>query len=185
MEAARQIACEVAEVLDYTHAEGVVHRDVKPENILVSRGHALVADFGVAQVLGSGAAAPGDELGGAGLAVGTASSMAPEQAHGGEVDGRSDIYSLGCVLFEMLAGAPLGGGPTPQAAIAKRLSGPVPSIRRVRPEVSGALDQAIAKAVELAPADRFATAGEFAAALSVGRWAQSLAESAQGARRCA
>ncbi|MEZ0333853.1 MAG: serine/threonine-protein kinase, partial [Gemmatimonadales bacterium] len=132
LEEALRIAREVGLALDYAHRHGVVHRDIKPENILLSDGQALVADFGVAYALEQGT---GGRLTEAGLALGTPAYMAPEQASGGPVDARTDIYALGCVLYEMLAGEPPFTGPTPQAVIAKRLSGEAPSVRRLRPAV--------------------------------------------------
>src|SRR6185312_9551133 len=110
------LASQVALALDYAHREGVVHRDLKPENILLSDGQALVADFGLAKALSTGGEAKLTETG---MALGTPAYMSPEQARGGEVDGRSDVYALGCVVYEMLAGEPPFYGSTPQAVIAK------------------------------------------------------------------
>ena len=158
-----RIAGEVAAALDYAHGQGVVHRDIKPENILLDDGRAVVADFGVARAI----VAAGDEkLTRTGLAVGTPGYMSPEQATGsGHVDGRSDVYSLGCVTYEMLAGNQPFPGSTPQAIIARHLADPVPPLRTVRRSVPLALEQAVLRALEKVPADRFGTAGEFAAAL--------------------
>jgi serine/threonine-protein kinase len=140
----------------------VFHRDIKPENILLSDTQALVADFGVARAL---EAAGGDRLTETGMAVGTPAYLSPEQAAGGrELDGRADIYSLGCVLYEMLAGEPPFTGPTPQAIIAKRFSEPVPHLRTIR-DVPEAVEQAVTKALARSPADRFTTAAQFASAL--------------------
>jgi eukaryotic-like serine/threonine-protein kinase len=161
--AAIQIARELALALDYAHRHGVVHRDIKPENILLSDGQALIADFGVAKALGEA----GEQLTATGLAIGTPAYMSPEQASGDRrVDARSDIYSLGCVLYEMLAGEPPYTGPSPQAVIAKHFAGLVPSLRVVRPDVSLELEVAICKALVQVPADRFPTAAEFARALA-------------------
>ncbi|MFL5494374.1 MAG: protein kinase domain-containing protein [Gemmatimonadales bacterium] len=163
VEEALRIAREVAEALAYAHQQGIVHRDIKPENILLHGDHAVVADFGVARAIET---ASSDRLTESGLAVGTAAYMSPEQAGGaGRVDGRSDIYSLGCVLFEMLAGEPPFGGGTPQAIIAKHMQAPVPELRVVRSTVSPKLQRTVAKALAKVPADRFATAEELARAL--------------------
>ena len=162
VEEAVRIAREVADALDYAHQQGVVHRDIKPENILLAGGHALVADFGIARAL---EAASGEQLTETGLAVGTPAYMSPEQASGGGVDARSDIYALGCVLYEMLAGEPPHTGPTAQAIIAKRLSEPAPLVRRARPTVTEPLERTVSKALALVAADRFQTAAEFAQAL--------------------
>jgi serine/threonine-protein kinase len=162
VETAVEITRQVAHALEYAHREGTVHRDIKPENVLLSEGQALVADFGVARAIG----AAGDEsLTGTGLAIGTPSYMAPEQASGGPVDGRTDVYALGCVLYEMLAGEPPFTGRTPQAIVAKRFAHPAPSVLIVRPNVPRMLDDAIRKAMATVPADRFATAAQFAQAL--------------------
>ena len=159
----------VAGALTYAHQLGIVHRDIKPENILLAKNsveggtiHALVADFGIARALD---AAGGERLTETGLALGTPSYMSPEQAAAGSrLDGRSDIYSLGCVAYEMLAGEPPFTGPTPQAIIAKRFSEPVPHLRTMR-DVSEAIEQAVTKALARSPADRFTTAAQFAGAL--------------------
>ena len=157
------IAREVADALSYAHSHDVIHRDIKPENILLSSGHALVADFGIARAITT---AGGDKLTSTGINVGTPDYMSPEQAAGsGHLDGRSDIYSLGCVVYEMLAGEAPYTGPSAQAIIAKRLSEPVPHLRTLR-EVPEAVEQAVTKALARAPADRFATATEFAQALA-------------------
>jgi len=162
IEEALQIAAEVADGLDYAHEQGVVHRDIKPSNILLYRGHALIADFGVARAL--------DVAGGSttvtGLAVGTPKYMSPEQAAGkSDIDGRSDVYGLGCVLWEMLAGESPYDGPTPHAILARKVSDATPSLRAHRRTVTRELENVLAKAMARSPADRFATAGEFAKAL--------------------
>jgi serine/threonine-protein kinase len=163
VDVAVDLARQVSIALDYAHREGVVHRDLKPENILLSEGQALVADFGVAKALSAGGES---QLTEAGMSVGTPAYMSPEQASAGQVDGRSDIYALGCVLYEMLAGEPPFTGRTPQAILAKRVLEPVPHVRTVRENVPEPLEQAITRALAKAPADRFATAGDFAHALA-------------------
>jgi TolB-like protein/tetratricopeptide (TPR) repeat protein len=156
------IAREAARALDYAHQHGVIHRDIKPENILLTRdGSTLVADFGIARGLGSE-----EQLTQTGMAIGTPAYMSPEQANGDQrIDPRTDVYSLGCVLYELLAGEPPYTGPTAQVMMMKRLTEPVPSVRRVRPSVPEAVDQAIQRALAPVPADRFATAGQLAQAL--------------------
>jgi serine/threonine-protein kinase len=161
---ALRLTRQVAEALDYAHHLGVVHRDIKPDNILLSRGHALVADFGIALALSQ---AGGERLTETGLSVGSPGYMSPEQSMAEpRIDGRSDQYSLACVLYEMLAGEPPYTGPTAQAIIAKRLADPIPSIRRLRAEVPGHVDAAIRRALARAPADRFPSTAELSAALS-------------------
>jgi serine/threonine-protein kinase len=160
------IAREVLDALGAAHARGVIHRDIKPENILLSGGHALVADFGIARAVG---VAGGERLTDIGLAIGTPAYMSPEQASAErEVDPRSDLYSLGCVLYEMLTGEPPFTGPNAQAILVKRLTDPVPSARRLRDTVSVELDAALHRALAKAPTDRFATAAEFSEALRTG-----------------
>ncbi|MDH5548986.1 MAG: serine/threonine protein kinase, partial [Gemmatimonadota bacterium] len=126
VEDALRIAREVADALSYAHSHDVLHRDIKPENILLESGHAVVADFGIARAL---TAAGGEKLTQTGIAVGTPAYMSPEQSAGEPaIDGRSDLYALGCVLYEMLAGEPPFTGPTAQAIIAKRLAEPPPRV---------------------------------------------------------
>ena len=161
---ALRITRETADALAYAHEAGVVHRDIKPENILFEAGHAVVADFGIAQAVSEAGAGRLTE---SGLIVGTPAYMSPEQAlSSGAVDARSDIYSLACVLYEMLAGAPPFGGPTPHAIIARKSMEAVPGLRIVRDTVPPAVEGAIVRALARTPADRFATAREFATALS-------------------
>jgi hypothetical protein len=166
VEEALRIARDVADALTYAHARGVIHRDIKPENILLHEGHALVTDFGVALETPE-AERGGKRLTDAGVAVGTAEYMSPEQASGEvALDGRSDLYSLGCVLYEMLAGkSPFAGGSVRQV-VARRFQGPAPSVRRERPDVSPALQRVIATALAVDPAERFSTASGFARALT-------------------
>jgi serine/threonine-protein kinase len=160
---ALRIAREAAQALEYAHRHGVVHRDIKPENLLLTQdGNTLVADFGIARALGG----TEQRLTETGLAVGTPAYMSPEQASGeNDLTARSDIYSLGAVLYEMLAGEPPFTGPTAQAVIAKRFSGTVPSVRQTRPSVPEAVEQAVTRALAVVPADRYASAAELARAL--------------------
>src|SRR5438445_11657569 len=166
LEDALRITREVADALSYAHGHDVVHRDIKPENILFQAGHAVVSDFGIARAI---TAAAGGSLTATGIAIGTPAYMSPEQATGSSrLDGRSDIYGLGCVLYEMLAGEPPYTGPSAQVVMAKRVADPVPSVRRLRETVPSAIDSVITKALAKSPADRFGTAEGFAAALGVG-----------------
>jgi len=161
---ALRITGQVASALGYAHDQGVIHRDVKPENILLYEGEAMVADFGIALAV---SAAAGERLTETGLVVGTPEYMSPEQALGErELHARSDVYSLGCVLYEMLAGEPPYTGPTAQAVIAKRLTDPVPAVRRLRDAVPAGVEQTLMRALARVPADRFASAGAFAEALA-------------------
>ena len=163
LDEALQIATEVLDALSYAHHEGVIHRDIKPENILLTSGHAMLADFGVARAVDLGG---DDKLTETGLAVGTPAYMSPEQGAGdGHLDRRSDIYSLGCVLYEMLAGEPPFTGRTPQAILARRLTEPVPSLRTLR-DVPEPVELAVTKALARSPADRFAAAKNFLEALT-------------------
>jgi serine/threonine-protein kinase len=161
-----QVAREVADALSYAHGHNVVHRDVKPENILFEAGHAVVSDFGIARAI---IAAGGAQLTETGIAVGTPAYMSPEQASAqGPIDGRADVYALGCVVYEMLAGAPPFTGPSAQAVLARHALDPVPPLRTVRKAVPPAVEQAVTKALEKVPADRFETVAQFAAALESG-----------------
>jgi len=164
LEDAFRITREVADALSYAHSRGVVHRDVKPENILFQAGHALVSDFGIALAVSEAGSA---RLTGTGLAVGSPAYMSPEQAVGeGGVDNRTDVYALGCVLYEMLAGAPPHAGSSSLEVLARRLTEPAPSVRLARESVPLAVDQALAKALAALPADRFASAADFIEALA-------------------
>jgi tetratricopeptide (TPR) repeat protein/tRNA A-37 threonylcarbamoyl transferase component Bud32 len=159
-----RIACEVASALDYAHRENVVHRDIKPENVLLADGHAMVADFGIARAIVSSIEA--DRLTGTGISVGTPAYMSPEQALGDtSVDGRTDIYALGCMLYEMLAGVPPYAGATFQSILTQHAIAPLPNVTTVRPAVSAALAAAIYRAMAKAPADRFASGAAFASAI--------------------
>src|SRR5512140_1711627 len=158
---ALRITREVASALDYAHRHNVVHRDIKPENILLHEGAAMVADFGIGKAL----SAQGASLTQTGLSLGTPAYMSPEQAAGDlGTDGRSDLYSLGCVLYEMLTGEPPFTGVSAQAIIAKRFVAPIPRIQATR-DVPAAVDTAVTRALARTPADRFPSAAEFAAAL--------------------
>jgi eukaryotic-like serine/threonine-protein kinase len=160
LEEALRITREVATALDYAHRKGVIHRDIKPENILFHEGNAMVADFGIGKAL-TGAAGVTQT----GLAVGTPAYMSPEQAMGEqEIDGRSDIYSLGCVLYEMLTGEVPFTGPTAQAIMTKRFISPVPHVKAMR-EVPDRLDEVVTRSLARAPVDRYPTGAQFAEAL--------------------
>jgi TolB-like protein len=168
VEDALRIAREVASALDYAHGRGVLHRDVKPENILLTQqGEALLADFGIARALGTDAGTPVTALTQTGVVVGTVQYMSPEQASGERtLDGATDVYALGAVLYEVLAGEPPFTGPTAQAVIAKMLSSDPPSVRRARPAIPESVDAVIQRALAPVPADRWPSAGEFARAIA-------------------
>jgi len=163
LDEALRITREVADGLDYAHQQNVIHRDIKPANILLSTGHAMIADFGVA---GAVEEAGGEKITRTGMAVGTPAYMGPEQGGGDGVNERSDVYALGCVLYEMLAGQPPLTGVTPQATRARRLNETPPPLRIVRGSVPALVDEALRRALDPVPADRFATAGEFAGSLT-------------------
>src|SRR5205809_3165974 len=153
LEEAVRIATQVATALDYAHRHGVVHRDIRPENILLHEGEAVLADFGIALAVRE---AGGPRLTESGLSLGTPQYMSPEQATGGrELDARSDVYSLAAVVYEMLAGEPPHTGPTVQAVIAKLLTERPTRILTVRDTVPEGVDSAVAKALAKVPADRF------------------------------
>jgi serine/threonine protein kinase len=158
-----RIAGEVADALEYAHERGVIHRDIKPENILLQRGHAVVADFGIALAASKTGGARMTETG---MSLGTPTYMSPEQAMGArEVDSRTDIYSLGCMLYEMLAGEPPFVGPTAQSIVAKVITESPKSLTAQRHTVPSHVDASVQKALEKLAADRFATAGAFAESL--------------------
>jgi eukaryotic-like serine/threonine-protein kinase len=160
---ALRLVREIGEALHYAHGQGLIHRDVKPENVLLSQGHALVADFGIARAVG---AAVGDQLTQAGVGLGTPSYMSPEQVEGGrEVDGRADEYSLACVLYELLTGQPPFTGPSAGAVLARQVLDPVPPITTLRPGVPGSMRRAVERALSKVAADRYATIPDFLAAL--------------------
>jgi serine/threonine-protein kinase len=157
---------QVASALSHAHERGVVHRDIKPENILLAGDQAIVADFGIARAV---EVAGGERLTGTGLAIGTPAYMSPEQAMGtGEVDARSDVYALGCVVYEMVSGGAPFDGPTPQALLAKHATDKAPSLRTSDPTIPLFVERAVDRALAKDPADRFPTASEFAAALTSG-----------------
>lgn len=162
VEDAIEIACQIADALEVAHAHGFVHRDIKPSNILLASGRAILADFGIARALD---VATAEKLTESGIALGTPAYMSPEQSGGGTMDRRSDIYSLGCVLFEMLAGSPPFTGSTAQSVRARHAVDPVPSLRTVRTTVTPSLERVIVKALSKVPADRYANAFQFKDAL--------------------
>ena len=165
------IAREVADALGYAHGLGVVHRDIKPENILLQGGHALVADFGIALAVQS---AGGPRMTQTGLSLGTPQYMSPEQAMGERaIDARSDIYALGAVAYEMLVGEPPFTGPSVQAIVARLVTEEPRSISIQRKAVPEHIESAVMRALEKLPADRFASAAEFAAALAGGATTRS------------
>jgi serine/threonine-protein kinase len=160
---ALRIATTVADALAYAHDRGFIHRDIKPQNILLSSGHAVLADFGIARALD---ATGGERITESGVALGTAMYMSPEQGSGGNIDGRADIYALGCVLYEMLAGTPPFTGPTLQTVLARHAVDPIPPIRTVRQTVGPALERVLERSLAKVPADRYLTAHELKAALA-------------------
>jgi len=164
VEDALAITRSLANALDYAHRQGIVHRDIKPENILLQDSHPLLADFGIALAL---TAAAGDRLTQTGLSLGTPHYMSPEQAAGDQqLDGRTDIYALGCVAYEMLAGAPPHTGPTAQAVVAAVMTDDARPIDTVRRSMPHSVARAIHRALEKLPADRFSNGAQFAAALA-------------------
>ncbi|HWA14786.1 MAG TPA: protein kinase, partial [Gemmatimonadales bacterium] len=163
LEEALAITRQVASALDYAHRHGVIHRDIKPENILLQEGEAMLTDFGIALAVKE---AGGNRLTETGLSLGTPMYMSPEQATGDrQLDARSDVYSLAAVLYEMLSGEPPVTGPNAQAMIAKLMTERPTHLRVVRPSVPEVVDTAVARALDKTPADRFASAGDFARAL--------------------
>jgi serine/threonine-protein kinase len=161
---ALRLAREVADALSYAHGQGVIHRDIKPENVLLESGHAVVADFGIARAID---AAGGERLTATGIAVGTPAYMSPEQAAGSkELDGRSDLYALGCVLHEMLAGQPPFTGPTAESLVQQHLTAQPPSVSGIRPSVPGWVVAALERSLAKTPADRFNPVAQFGEAIT-------------------
>ncbi len=165
VEEAVQIAVDVAEALAHAHAHGVVHRDVKPENVMLMGGRAVLADFGVAKAVGG---SDDVRLTKTGLALGTPVYMSPEQATGGSVDARSDQYALACMLFEMLGGDPPFMSTSPRGLMARKLEGRVPSLSVIRETVSAALEAAVQRALAIDAADRFDSVEAFISAVQEG-----------------
>jgi len=175
------ISSEVADALDYAHTRGLVHRDIKPGNILFQAGHAVVSDFGIARAVSE---AGGARLTETGLAVGTPAYMSPEQATGAtELDARTDVYSLGCVLYEMLAGEAPHEDASPQAVLAKKMLGEVPDLRATREDLPATVTEVVRKALETDPADRFATPGQLTEALTHAATDEAIARHARQKRR--
>ena len=157
------LARGVASALDYAHRHNVVHRDIKPENIMLQDGEAVVMDFGIAKAV---SVAAGDTLTQAGMMIGTPAYVSPEQAVGENfIDGRSDQYSLACVLYEMLSGRKPFSGPSPQAVLSRRFSDPVPNVREVFPDVTMEIETALLKALSKSASERYSTTSDFARAL--------------------
>ncbi len=160
---ALDICKEVGEALGHAHTIGIIHRDIKPENILLYGGHAVIADFGIAKAV---SVAGGEQLTATGIAVGTPAYMSPEQAAGDKVDGRSDIYALACLTYEMLAGQPPFTGRNVQSLVQQHIAAPPPDVSNLRMSISPDIAAAIQRAMAKTPADRFATATEYTQALS-------------------
>src|SRR5207237_575325 len=176
-----RIAREVADALDYAHRHGVVHRDVKPENILLHGGHAMVADFGIALAV---SAAAGGRMTETGLSLGTPHYMSPEQATAEkEISPRSDVYSLGIVLYEMLAGQPPHVGGSAQQVIMKIITEPARPVNQLRKSVPPNVVAALDHALEKLPADRFENAKAFRDALGVGSYSYATTGAPVGASR--
>jgi len=180
VDVAVEVAIEVCSALAYAHSRGVVHRDIKPENILFSAGHAIVADFGIARAVSEGQRS----ITAVGIPLGTPPYMSPEQAQGlDNIDHRSDLYALGCMLFEMVAGRPPFVGVSIGKVIQQHLQAPPPAVREFRPEVPATLDPILAKALVKNPAGRYQTAEEMLGALRLMAAAETLERSFPGSTR--
>ncbi len=156
---ALRVTREVASAIDHAHSKGIIHRDIKPQNVVFEQDRAMVCDFGVARALVS---AGRERLSSSGLIVGTPEYMSPEQASGEwDIGKPADIYALGCMVYTMLAGQPPFTGPTTQAVLARHVAAEVPSLRIIRPEVPRQIEQALERALAKEPADRPRTAQEF------------------------
>jgi serine/threonine protein kinase len=174
VDGAVQVAIEVASALAYAHSRGVVHRDIKPENILFSAGHAIVADFGIARAVSEGQRS----ITAVGIPLGTPPYMSPEQAQGLEnIDHRSDIYALGCMLFEMISGRPPYVGVSVGKVIQQHLMAPIPSLREHRPESPAAIDKILTRSLAKDRAGRYQTADEMVEALRMVAAATTLGRS--------
>jgi serine/threonine-protein kinase len=167
IESAVRIATEVADALDYAHRQDVVHRDIKPENILLHEGHAVVADFGIGKAVAA-AASEATTFTQVGVTVGTPAYMSPEQAAGDPVDGRSDLFALGCVLYEMLTGEPAFSGPTMQSLIASRFVHTPPGVSTIRAAVPRALSELVSRLLAKSPDERLVTGALVVEALRSG-----------------
>ena len=167
VDSAVRLTTEVADALDYAHRQDVVHRDIKPENILLHEGHAVVADFGIGKALAAAASENG-AMTATGVSLGTPAYMSPEQAGGDPVDGRSDLFALGCVLYEMLTGEAAFAGPTVQALIASRFVHTPPEVSTIRAAVPGALSSLVSRLLAKAPEERLSTGAQVVEALRSG-----------------
>lgn len=165
LDEALRLADQISDALEYAHGRGIVHRDIKPENILLEDGRAVVADFGLAATL---TAATDERLTATGMSLGTPRYMSPEQAAGEPVDARSDLYSLGCLVFEMLAGEPPFTGPSAMAIIARHLMDPAPNLSTVRANLPGTVAAAVGRSLAKVPGDRFPSMTDWRAALRTG-----------------
>lgn len=164
LDEALQITREIASAIDHAHANGIIHRDIKPQNIVFDDSHALICDFGIARALAS---AGGERLSSSGLIVGTPEYMSPEQAAGKwDIGQAADIYALGCLVYVILAGEAPFGGPTTQAILARHVAAPVPTLSIVRQDVPPAVERAVERALAKSPQDRPATAGEMVREMS-------------------